>query len=240
MQMSNLNENNHVLEVSLLLIIMGFTVYYLAIKSIRIGNFFLRRWGVDQGQIYLIHFQRLLGIILFGIIPVFLYIYLFDRQLENIGLSGFIDITTMYYTVSIGAILILANAYVTKKDDCLKNYPQIRTKRWTIGLIVMSALGWTGYIFSYELLFRGILLSESIAAVGIPFAIVINILLYALVHIPKGRNETVGSVFFGIVLCLITIHTGAVWAAFLTHAILALSNEWFAIHHNKEIIIKVR
>lgn len=238
--MNDLNKNSHALVVSLLIIIIGFAIYYLIINSKRIGKYFLQRWGEDFGQIYLIHFQRLLGIILFGIIPVSIFIYLFDKQLANIGLTGSFNTTTLYYTVSIGAILILINAIVTRQDECQKNYPQIRTKKWTIRLIIMSALGWAGYIFTYELLFRGILLSESIAVVGIPIAIVINILVYALVHIPKGLSETIGSVFFGIVLCLITIHTGTIWAAFLTHLILALSNEWFAIFHNKEIILKVR
>lgn len=238
--MNDLNKNSHVLVVSLLIIIVGFAIYYLIINSNRIGKYFLGRWGDDVGQIYLIHFQRLLGIILFGIIPVSLYIYVFDKQLSNIGLSGSFNTTTLFYTVSIGAILILINAFVTRQDECQKNYPQIRTKKWTIRLIIMSALGWAGYIFTYELLFRGILLSESIFVVGIPVAIVINILLYAMAHIPKGFSETVGSVFFGIVLCLITIHTGTIWAAFLTHLILALSNEWFAICHNKDVILKVR
>jgi membrane protease YdiL (CAAX protease family) len=179
----------------------------------------------------------MLGMILFGIIPVSLSIFLFDKQFPDYGLSISFTIDTLYLTTGIGTLLVILNALAAKKSNNLKNYPQIQTKRWTKKLLLLSAIGWTGYIFSYELLFRGILLSESMAVFGVESAIAINILLYALVHIPKGFNETIGSILFGITLCIITIYTGTIWVAFFTHTLLALSNEWFSIYYNSEMMI---
>jgi membrane protease YdiL (CAAX protease family) len=162
---------------------------------------------------------------------------LFDRNLFDYGLSKSFTINILYWTTGIGALLVLLNAYAARKSDNLKKYPQIRSDRWSKKLLFLSAIGWAGYIFSYELLFRGIFLSESVAAFGIVPAIVINIVLYAMVHIPKGLNETIGCIPFGIILCIITIHTGSIWVAFLTHTTLALSNEWFSIHYNSKMAL---
>ena len=235
--MENLIEKYLEFGITLSLVIVNFIAYYSVIQSARIGNYFLKKYGNNKGPVTIIHFQRILGIVLFGIIPLSLTILLLHKNVSDYGLSFAISIDTLYWTLGISVLLVLLNSHFAKKSQNLKKYPQIQVKRWTKKLLFLSAIGWTGYIFSYELLFRGILLSETIVVFGIAPAIAINIILYALVHIPKGLKETILSIPFGVILCIVTINTGTIWVAVFTHVALALSNEWFSFYYNTEMTI---
>jgi membrane protease YdiL (CAAX protease family) len=104
-------------------------------------------------------------------------------------------------------------------------------------LLIISSLGWIVYLLAYEFLFRGFLLFTCIQSFGIWPAIIINILIYSFAHIPQGLKETAGAIPFGLILCYITILSGTIWPAFILHAVLAISNEWFSIYNNTEITI---
>ena len=95
-------------------------------------------------------------------------------------------------------------------------------------------------MLAYEFLFRGILLYSCIHSFDIPAAVVINICIYSLVHFPKGINETIGAIPFGLILCLLVIHLDSVWVAVFIHSILALSNEWFSMKAHPDMIYVLR
>ena len=63
-------------------------------------------------------------------------------------------------------------------------------------------------------------------------AIGLNIVLYSLVHIPKGLHEILGALPFGIILCLAAYDTGSFWIAFIAHGSQAVINEFYAIRFN--------
>jgi membrane protease YdiL (CAAX protease family) len=95
------------------------------------------------------------------------------------------------------------------------------------------------YLFAYEFLFRGLLLFFCIEELGVVLALIVNIFLYSLVHIPKGRKETIGAIPMGIILCILTIHSGTIWMAFWIHCSLALSNEWLSIKYHPDMKILI-
>ena len=122
-----------------------------------------------------------------------------------------------------------------KKTKNLKNYPQIRAKNWTKSILFKNLLGWTLYLFGYELLFRGILFIPLIEPLGIWVAIAINISLYSATHIPKGLDETIGAIPLGLVLCLLTAASGTIWIAFFVHVAMAWTNSLTALKYHPEI-----
>ncbi|MDT8309286.1 MAG: CPBP family intramembrane glutamic endopeptidase, partial [Bacteroidales bacterium] len=73
---------------------------------------------------------------------------------------------------------------------------------------------------------------------GVWVAVSINVMAYAFVHITKGGREALGAIPMGILLCLVTLNTGNVFAAFMIHLTLALSNELFSLHYHTEISYK--
>lgn len=115
-------------------------------------------------------------------------------------------------------------------------YPQIRTPQpWSRSLLLSSALTLFLYTLAYEVMFRGYLLFTCLEEMGLVLAIVINTAIYALVHIPKGWKETVGTFPMGIILCWLTIESGNIWIAVAVHVALAWSSEWFSIYYGKKL-----
>ena len=118
-------------------------------------------------------------------------------------------------------------------------YPQIRTQNWNLSLLVVSALSWIAYLFAYEFLFRGILFTSSVSLLGIWPAIVLNVGIYSIVHIPKGFKESFWAIVLGVIICLLVVRTGSFWIAFFIHVVLALSNEWFSLRAHPDIHFKL-
>ena len=136
------------------------------------------------------------------------------------------------------AIIIPINYFNSKNPENLLQYPQIREIEWSLSLTILSTISWLAYLFAYEFMLRGFFLFSSVNLLGKWPAIILNTTVYSLVHLPKGKKETIGAIPFGIVISFLTIETGTIWLAFLAHAILALSNEWFSIAFNPEIHFK--
>jgi len=87
----------------------------------------------------------------------------------------------------------------------------------------------SSFLISYEWFFRGCVLFSCIYLFGTIPAIIINLVLYALIHSFNGKKEMCGSVPFGLVLCVFTIWYQSVWPAILLHLLLSSSHESFLL-----------
>lgn len=81
------------------------------------------------------------------------------------------------------------------------------------------------FLISYEIWFRGYFLNDLISVFPTPVAIGINVFLYALIHIFGGTKEALGSIGFGIILCLLVVALGNVWPAIFIHLSLSIGYE---------------
>ena len=211
----------------------GFIIYQI-INDTREKKFILPE---DGNNLSLILKNRLTGVLFFGILPVLIfrlvsgYDHLSDITGPAAG-SGFLWLLPVLF------VTLVINYLFASGAENLKMYPQIRMKEWTRGLVLLSALSWIAYLFAYELLFRGLLFFPLLAQLGLWPAIFINTLIYSLVHIPKGRKESIGAIPVGIILCLLAYKTGSFWIAFYIHIMMALSNEWFSIKYHPDINFK--
>lgn len=226
--------------ISISLVTLAFVSYFIISRLKTISKYFTDKMGEEPGQIRLVLFQRLIGVLFFGILPAAIFLLLKHTLVIKYCLRIHFNISSLNLVFTFGIIAVLINYFAARSPENLSMYPQIRSKIWTIPLLLLSVLSWSAYLFAYEFLFRGILLLLCYQELGIFFSIAINICLYALVHIPKGIKETIGAIPLGIVLCLLTLHFGTIWAAFWIHCCLALSNEWFSIKYNPEMIVKIR
>lgn len=98
---------------------------------------------------------------------------------------------------------------------------------------MINALGYViirlVFLFSYELFFRGVLFFFSLQYVNLVYAILINLFFYALIHGFDSRKEIIGSLPFGIVLCLFTYFSGSIWPVFIIHVCLSIGYETIII-----------
>ena len=132
-------------------------------------------------------------------------------------------------------LIVLTASLSVRKPDVMERVPRLRLEEWNIFYILTSITGWGIYLLGYEFIFRQLLLFTWAEAFGIVPAITVNLVLYAVFHLPAGWKETVGSIPFGLVLCLISLYTGSFWMAFLLHWTLSVSSEMFSIYYNPEM-----
>jgi len=225
--------------LSLTVFAIGYSSYFFISHSQYFRKFLGRQFDEDRMSLLWIVFQRLAGVICLGLFPGILVLSLSFWRFSDLGLGLDLSKTVLIWTSGIGICVLIISYFFSQKPENFRIYPQIRENPWTIKTVVINTGSWLAYLCAYEFLFRGLLLFTLYFALGLWPAIVITTCLYVLVHIPKGFKEAVGALPFGVVLGLITIEAGSIWPALFIHAILALSNDHFALRANPDMHYKV-
>lgn len=191
----------------------------------------------DAGQNTIISFfifRKLFGLLLFFLIPLLVSLLWFHRDFAGLIASPGSSLEKITL-ISLAGLLIIPITYFTSRSEKVFGmYPEMRQRKWSTGLFLLSAAGWFIYNFSYEFMFRGFLLQESLV-LGTVNAILINLAMYSLLHLPKGWQEAVGAIPFGLILCLVMLYTGTFITSAILHTILSVSTEYFSIRHNPEM-----
>lgn len=221
--------------VAIMSVSIGFAVYWFLSLSKKIERYVFNKYAGDEAWINFVVFQKLCGVLFMGLIPGIFVLLYSDHTLNSLGINLNNFTASLIYILIIGAIMLTANYFVAKNPFNLNMYPQMRIMKWSKKIVLINSLAWAAYLFSYEFMYRGILLITCVEAFGFWPAVAINLSFYSATHIAKGQTETVGTFPYGLVLCFITISTGSILVAFVTHLILALSNDYYAVHHNPEM-----
>ena len=170
-----------------------------------------------------------------GVFPGIFVLSFSLTSFSDLGLGLKFSSGILIWTLGSGACVLVICYFFSKKPENVQNFPLIRDNPWTIKTVIFNTISWLSYLFAYEFLFRGVVLLTLYRKLGLWPAIGLTTFLYALVHVPKGQRETLGAVPFGVVLGLLTIEAGSIWPAFFVHAVLALSNDFFALCAHPEI-----
>jgi membrane protease YdiL (CAAX protease family) len=213
-----------------------FLIHYFISGSEVVAGWFRSRFRAGSPEIRLVVFHRLLAVFLFGVVPVTVTIFLPGVMLEDYGIGVSISLKDVLYALPFAAVFPPLSYFFSRRSDNLNHHPQFRVKEWDYGLFLLSVTLWIAYLLAYEFMFRGVLLYSCIRSFDIPAALVINISLYTLVHLPRGITETIGAIPFGLILCLVVIRLESVWAAIFIHSILAVSNEWFSLRAHPDMV----
>ncbi|MGD2245125.1 MAG: CPBP family intramembrane metalloprotease [Candidatus Aminicenantes bacterium] len=193
------------------------------------------RWGEQPTDILRVLFQRAAGVVCLGLVPGILILTLSSRRLSGLGITFSYSVSALFWTLGLGGCVLAVSYFFSRRPENFRLYPQIRKKEWTLITVLINTGSWMAYLLAYEFLFRGILLFTIDETLGVWPAVLITTFLYALVHIPKGWTETLGAVPFGVILGFVTLQTGIIWPAFFIHALLALSNDHFALSANPDM-----
>lgn len=213
-----------------------FLFYYLITSSNQISRRLEKKFNQEDVSIRKIMLHRLSGAVLYGFIPLLVILLVFKLPVNDFGSNKDFLTKSIIWWIPAAILVVVINYYTARNKNHLAQYPQIRAKHWSSGLITLSALSWITYLAGYEFMFRGFLLFSCLESFGYWPAIIINISLYSLVHLPKGPTETIASVFFGFILSYLTLELGSIWFALFIHITLALTNEWFSISFHPEMI----
>ncbi len=195
----------------------------------------IAQFGEEKGKARQIVFHKLLGVLFLGIVPTIAFFILVPNAFNYLGLGFQNTSLSLLYIGGLMCLLSPLMIHSSKQKEGQAMYPPLRLQIWTPKYLVFDALVWALYLFAYEILFRGLLLFSCVEAWGVYPAIVINIALYACTHIPKGGQESFGAIPLGILFCLMTLHTGTIWAAFVIHFLMAFVNDLLHIYQNDEM-----
>jgi len=200
---------------------LGYLLYFIFLKSATFRTTFSKLITPSKSSLYWIQLTRIVAFICMAYLPI-AYIQYFEIDFWTIDFT-WTSLDTKY-TLILVALLVPMGAINSKGKGHLAMYPQVRMLQWNPIEYISNIFSWGIYLLGYEFLFRGILFLGLIPFVGLYAAIIINTVLYALAHLYKGKNETVGSIPLGIVLCIITAQTETIWTAFGVHWIMATNN----------------
>lgn len=230
--------------VAMLLVAVSFCSYWFLFISERYRQFCYARFPGDEGKIIHIVSLKYIGFGMFSILPTLVFKWIIPGyDLLSLGVSSHSGsaVTSLLWIIGLGIPIVVAMRVSCKRPHAFECYPQIRVAVWDSKLILRYCLSWAFYMAGYEIMFRGLLLFPLIKSFGVLPAIAINTIFYSCSHIPKGSAETFSSLFFGPLLCFITIQTGNIWAAAGIHVILAVSNSMMALfYHPSMVIVKNR
>lgn len=189
---------------------------------------------IDEINYFL--FTKYSGSLFLGVFPCLVCIKLLPHySFSDYGLSSAVNLVSFYWILALGTIIIILNWLISKKKKTHLICPLMLKHEWNTKRISIYSVSFGVYLFSVELLFRGILFFPLVHVMGVLPAIFINVLIYTISQTPKGVNETIGIFLFSLVLCIATFQTGTIWVAFLLHVVFILSNGLMAFFLHPEI-----
>ena len=178
--------------------------------------------------------EKFSGILFTGITPFILFVLILKLVPSEIGFTVGQTIQLRYPIILLTTLTALVSFFSSKNPKIQERSPELRIRIWYPRHLLLTVLSWGFYIFGFEFFFRGILWFICYGVMGFWPAIAINIVLYSLVHIPKGKLMTFGAIPIGVIFCLLSHLTGSFYPAFLVHACMAIVTEIFSAYHNPE------
>jgi membrane protease YdiL (CAAX protease family) len=178
--------------------------------------------------------DKVTGIAMTGLLPFLVFIIFSGMPAREAGLTAGEMNKSASMLAGLVVLTIFSTYFSSKSINVQKSAPELRVKYWHTRHVILSTSGWLIYLFGYELFFRGILWFLCFNAFGFWWALIINVALYSLVHVPKGKLVTYGAVPLGVLFCTLSHYTGSFLPAFLIHSAMAVSTELFSVYHNPD------
>jgi len=196
------------------LLAISFLSYFIIsyiYKILNVNN--IEKSLLTEKGLLLINLKHILGIALFGII-FFLLFPDFRGLITTIEVPN-LNILLVFTVVVIVSAFI---SYYSAKNN-LKNKTEKSRYHADQGWIYFSIR--IVFLFAYEFFFRGVLFFSLLEENDILIAILVCTSLYLLIHAFDSRNEIIGAIPFGIILCLFSYFTNSIWPAFIIHITLS-------------------
>lgn len=207
-----------------ILISTSFITYFIVsmvYKKLGIHN--LQSALMVNNGLRLLNLKHGLGIILFGIV---FYTILPDLRY----LIQIIEIPRLFLLLLFFATLFLS-AYLSRVSVKKQLSKIERASCYNLSNASVYFIIRFVFLMCYEFFFRGVLLFKFLENNSLFVAIFYSTILYVLIHIFDSRKEIIGSIPFGIVLCLFAYYTNSVWYVFIIHMALSAVYEISLFYH---------
>ena len=211
----------------LLVFSVGYGFFFFITHSRKIRNSIQNFFGEKRSVITWTLFQRGAGFICLGILPAVSVLSFSEVPLSDVGVKFEYSLSSLMWTLATGTCVLVFSFISSKKAFYYARVPKSEPTHRNMQAVLLNSGSWMLYLLAYEFLFRGVVFLTLLVKFGFVQAMVITTVLYVVVHFAKGAGETLGSLPFGVLLCLMTWQAGTIWPAFILHLILALSFDFF-------------
>jgi membrane protease YdiL (CAAX protease family) len=219
--------------------IILYGIYHFTSEHALMPGIFARRLAEREAEVAAVLSRRLAGFVLLGALPLLMILTLLPGGPAAYGLEVRLSQRAWLLIALFTLVVIPLALRFSGSPGIRSRYPHIRVRNWSPGLIALNAAGWGLFLLAYEICFRGFLLFPCVRAFGFWPAVIVNIALYAGVHLSKGLVETLGALPLGLLFCACSLSFG-VWVPFLLHWILALANDQVALMRNPEFVVETQ
>lgn len=161
------------------------------------------------------------SILLYFAFPA-VYILASGRSLRDFGIGAGDWKIGLKITAAFSLVMILIIVIAVRSPSFSDHYPMCKGALKDGGTFLLYESGYVLYFFSWEFLFRGFLLFGLYRVIG-NWAIILQMIPFALLHVGKPDLEVFSSVLAGLILGALTLRTRSMFYAFLLHAISAVS-----------------
>ena len=197
---------------------------WISVLAIKLGD-------SETRKEYAVHIRRTFGFLLLGIIPLIIAVLFYSRDLGDYGFRFISGKNSLIISIISITVFLVVSLIRSGKGIDTSYYPQVRVPVWNRRSHALNILTWTLYLFGYEFILRGLLFFTFLHSYDLVTAIAINCVIYSLIHIFKGKGEAFGTIFLGIILCLLAYYTNSFLLPFILHVTIAVINDMKAIKH---------
>lgn len=186
--------------------------------------------GADQART--VHLQRASGVVLLGVVPGLVGWLALDSGPADLGLGWPGWAVSAAFVGAVAALVLPLVRWNAGQSGGWSSYPEIRATHWDRRLRWQNAASWAAYLLAYEFFFRGFLLVPLVAWTDVWPAIAIMTALYVAVHLGQPAGEAVGTLPMGVIFAVVALGSGAVWACWVGHVLIAVGNDHWVVRAN--------
>lgn len=140
-------------------------------------------------------------------------------------------------TIVFSVVGILFQKYRKQDEVDRRVYSYLYTAPASVTFITFEIIGWSIYLYSYELLFRGLMLQAMHQRHDWPITFLIGNVIYAFAHLQQGKREMLGSFFAGWIFSALAVWADGFGIAFIIHLALALANSYFTVRRTTLAVV---
>ncbi|AWV87933.1 CPBP family intramembrane glutamic endopeptidase [Bradymonas sediminis] len=162
------------------------------------------------------------------LIPALYVKFVMGERLRDMGLS--LKGALKHWWIYVGLFLIvLPFVYLMSLTDSFQNtYPFYKLAGRSPAEFVVWELTYALQFMSLEFFFRGVLLHATKKRFGI-YSVLLSVIPYCMIHFGKPLPETLGAVFAGIALGVLSLYTRSIWLGVAIHVSVAVAMDVFAL-----------
>jgi CAAX protease family protein len=176
-----------------------------------------------------VYYQRVMALLLLGVVPMIVSRVFFREKLSGYGLGVERPIVAALISL-LGVLVVTPLTFFGARDPRLAAiYPQVQNASGSPLLFWQSAFFYFLYYVGYEFCFRGYLYMGLREDVGEWQALGVSLLASVLLHVTQPQPEMLMSVVAGVVFPLLVRGFRSIWPGVAIHAYVGISMDYWII-----------